>query len=366
MIQSINRSNIFDLIYRQGDLTRQDIVSALQLCLPTVSQNITQLISEGLVHESGSIGNTGGRRAKTFSVVPEARVAIGLDITRDAVTTVAVDIRGQIFYCARAERPFSYTDDYFRFLGDRVELAITDSGLDRERLLGVGIGLPALVSADNQTVTYGEILQITGATCADFSRWIPYPTALYNDANAACFAETWVRKDLSTLFYIMLSNNVGGAFILDGRVYAGGLYRSSEVGHIRLHPHGTRCYCGQAGCVDAYCAVTVLSARTGGDLARFFQQLARGDAALQRVWDAYLDELSLTIVNVHALFDCAIVLGGYVGAYLEPYMPDLRSRVAALGSFSHTADFLTVCSYRTEAIAAGAALNFVGAFLSTI
>jgi hypothetical protein len=49
----------------------------------------------------------------------------------------------------------------------------------------VGIGIPGLVTEDNQTCFYGEILKFTGITCAEFSQYIPLRTALYNDASVA-------------------------------------------------------------------------------------------------------------------------------------------------------------------------------------
>ena len=67
----------------------------------------------------------------------------------------------------------------------------------------------------------------------------------------------------------------------------------------------------------------------------------------------------MTINSVHSLLDCDIVLGGYVGGYLEPYMDDLRGRVEDINTFGDKADFLKVCTYKQQAIAAGAALNFI-------
>ena len=88
------------------------------------------------------------------------------------------------------------------------------------------------------------------------SRYIPYPTALLNDANAAGFAETWINKDIKTAFYLMLSNNIGGAVIIDGSPYAGYHHHSGEVGHLCIERNGRPCYCGQKGCVDRYLAAT--------------------------------------------------------------------------------------------------------------
>ena len=41
-------------------------------------------------------------------------------------------------------------------------------------------------------------------------------------------------------------------------------------------------------------------------------------------WDRYLGYMASTINYVRALLDCDVILGGYVGAYLEPYLDEIR------------------------------------------
>lgn len=365
-IKKLNRTNIFQLLRRSSGMTKQDIVSTLQLCLPTVTQNVNELQDEGLVNESGSIGNTGGRRAKTYDILRDARVAIGLDIARNHITVVMVDLTGAVISRTRIRQKFERTDAYYRQLGSLVDQAASEAGLASERILGVGIGVPGLVTADHQTVFYGEILNFTGATCAEFSKYIRFPTALFNDANAAGLAESWATGGSVNAFYLMLSNNVGGSVVIDGQVYAGQHLRSGEVGHITIIPGGRKCYCGQHGCVDAYLAATELSSLTDGNLASFFDLLSSGNEKAVTTWDQYLDHLALTVNNLNMLFDCPVVLGGYVGEYIGAYMDEVRARARRLNSFENDGNYLRVCSYKTEAIAAGAALHFITLFIDSI
>lgn len=365
-IKKYNHTNIFQLLRKHSTMTKQDIVSALQLCLPTVTQNINELQSEGLVAESGTVGNTGGRRAKTYDIVRSARTAVGLDITRNHITAVLVDLTGSIISRTRVRKKFERSEEYYQYLGALVSRAVAESELPSEQVLGVGIGVPGLVTGDHQTVFYGEILGFTGATCAEFSKYIPYPTALFNDANAAGFAEIWSSDETKDAFYLMLSNNVGGSVVIDGQVYAGRNLRSGEVGHMCIVPRGRLCYCGQYGCVDAYLAATNLSFRTDGNLSSFFALLQSGDPGAAQAWGEYLDHLAITVNNLNMLFDCTIILGGYVGEYIQPYLEEVRRRARQLNSFEDSADYLIGCAYQTEAIAAGAGLYFIAQFIDSI
>lgn len=361
-----NRTRIFRLFRETSAISRQEIVNALNLSLPTVTQNLEKLQTEGLIAQTGTVGNTGGRRARVYSMVHSARTAIGLDITRHHITAVSLDLGGNVIATLQKRRDFSRTDAYYRQMGELIREMISVAHLDKRNILGVGIGVPGLITPDNKTVFYGEILQFTGATCDEFSKYIPYPTALYNDANAAGFAELQELHSCQNIFYLMLSNNVGGAVYLNSQQYCGENIRSGEAGHMIIHPGGKKCYCGQEGCVDAYCSATVLSGLSEGSLSEFFRQLRKQDPQILAAWETYLDDLALTVGNLRMLFDCNIILGGYVGAYMDSYLDALKARLVGKNSFEQAADYLLPCHYKNEAIAAGAALNFIVAFLDSV
>ncbi len=363
-LRKYNTSNIYSFFSDHQDVTKQDLAAGLNLTLPTVSKNIDYLTSLGLIQISGSRGQTGGRRATTYSLCSEARLALGLDITRHHVSCVAVGLNGRIISFRRNWLVFDYSDDYVKAVADLLEQFVNENHIDRDRILGVGIGIPALVKSDHRTVFYSKILSFGEDTYEKFSRHLPYDISLFNDAKASCFAEKWVNKDLRNAFYIMLSNNIGGSMFINGQVYFGNDTRAAEIGHVTLVPNGRQCYCGQCGCVDPYLAATTLSA---DDLAGYFENLkTTTDEKVLNAWSRYLDYIASTINYVRTLLDCDVILGGYVGAYLEPYMDEIRRRTLAISTFDTDADFIKLCSYQHEAIAAGAALYYISQFKETI
>ena len=365
-IKKINRSNIYLLLLQNHGLSRQEIVLKLGLSLPTVTQNIEEMIGEGLVEESGLIGNTGGRRARSYSAVLNARVSIGLDVTKNHITCAAVDLSGNIIEYIRIRQKFESTDNYYKILGSLVDDIIDKTKIQPSRVLGVGIGVPGLVTADNKRIFYGEILNFEGATSSEFGRHIPYPVSLHNDANAAGFAEIWSHDFLANSFYLMLSNNIGGSVLINGQIYSGENLRSGEIGHLKLVPNGKQCYCGQKGCLDTYCAATVLANYTEGNLEKFFEKLHQKDPQAETIWDEYLDYLAQTVSSINTLFDSTVILGGYVGEYIEEYLDDLKSRAAKLHPFVKNAKYLQACKYKKQAIAAGAALSYIDEFIASV
>ena len=69
---------------------------------------------------------------------------------------------------------------------------------------------------------------------------------------------------------------------------------------------------------------------------------------------------------LRTLFDCRVILGGYLGEYIGEYMEELKRLAVAQNTFEENADYLVCCHYKTEAIAAGSALRFISQFLNTI
>lgn len=366
-IKHINRSKIIRLFCKNQTLSRKDLHDELGLSLPTISQNISELLEENLICKSGNVGNTGGRNAEAFSFNSTAKVSMGLDITRHHITMVLIDLLGNIIASTRIRLKYEKDSSYLALVGDLVSRFLAKNNINSEQLLGVGLGIPALTDINNTKVVYSGIMDMDGLTADDFSQYIHYPVKIFNDANAACFAElhepNGCEKDG---FYIMLSTNVGGAVFINGQLYAGDFFRSGEVGHLVIHEDGKPCYCGQKGCLDPYCSATILTENTNEDLKQFFTNLEYGDEAAIRLWNEYLDNLSLAIRNVHVLFDCPIIIGGYVGAYIEKYMGQLKERISRMIPFSQDASFIRPCRYKVEAIAAGTALYFSTKFLESL
>ena len=99
--------------------------------------------------------------------------------------------------------------------------------------------------------------------------------------------------------------------------------RSAEFGHITLVPGGAECSCGKRGCAEAYCSALCLSRKTDNDLAVFFREMNRGKEEYRKLLEEYLDYLAILLNDINMCLDCPVVLGGYMGPYLKPYIPCL-------------------------------------------
>ncbi len=365
-LKAENRNRIFNAIREDGNISGSELSYRLQLSRPTITSNLNDLKEEGLIYECGSLGHTGGRRARAYAVNADKKIAIGMDITRDHITVIMTDLLGRLIYEKQVRKGFSQTADYKKYLGQLVEDSIQEHHLQGSQILGVGIAVPGLTTEDHQEIFYGEILHSTGLTVSDLCRHIPYPCRFYNDAAAGGYAEISQRPELSDVFYISLSNNIGGAVLIGHKVYRGEGPRSGEVGHMTLFPDGRECYCGKKGCFEAYCNAAVLTDTCGGSLDTFFEKLALGDGTCRTVWERYLEHLAIAVNNVRMLFDCKVILGGYVGAHIEEYLPHLKEIASDRNTFEKNGDYLLACRVKKNALAFGSALPFIHEYWKTV
>lgn len=365
-LKKFNQSSIYSVFLRGKPLTKQDIVSELGLSLPTVTKNFNKMLDFGLITDCGKQTNTGGRQAVTYRLVDDFKVALGLDITKNHITIVIVDLMGKIISSNRRRIRFSASSDYYKLLSELVNSSVVKLNLKADQILGIGIGLPALVDKNRQSLIYSHIIDLSPTTYEDFSYCMPYKIKLFNDANAAAYTEIWNSVKLKNAFYLLLSNNIGGAIVVNDTVYQGDNQRSGEIGHVCIVPGGNKCYCGQRGCSDAYLSATNLQNMCNGNLSLFFENLNSGKPDFLAQWDKYLNYLAITVNTINVLFDCTVIIGGYVGGYIDPYLDELKKRVLQLSTFHTNADFIKACSYKQESIAAGAALSLITEFTESV
>lgn len=363
-VKRLNRSNTLRAILQSKKISQPELAQKVNLSWPTVLQNVKELTALGLVQEAGMYESTGGRKAKAYAPIRDAKLAAGLDITQNHISLVLVNLAGEVLRYTRKKRGFSLDAEYLHDLEVLLMDFIEED--EKEKLLGVGISLPGIISESGEQLIHSHVLKLYHVETSCFSSCFPWPCAFVNDANAAGFAELWNRPEADHLVYLSLSNTVGGAVVNGGKIYAGNNLRAGEFGHMTLVPGGRPCYCGQKGCADAYLSAKLLAGYTDGNLAEFFDRLRDGDGSAEQMWQEYMEYLAIAVNNLRMSFDCEIIAGGYVGAFLEEFGAPLKELLAKRNTFEEDGSYLEWCSFKLEASAAGAALLLIERFLQEV
>lgn len=359
-----NKAKIARFILHQGETSKQEISNSLGISMPTVLQDIKELVEEGIVQEVGEYQSTGGRKAKALSVIETNKYSIGIDLTANHIGFVLIDLKGNIIQKDRIRVEFENSMEYYHNISEHLEMFIDISGVNRNKILGVGVSIPGIIDKERMVLVKSHFLQVSNINLKSLTQFTKYSINFENDANCAAMAELNGTKEDAV--YLSLSNSVGGSIYMNGKTYLGAHFRSAEFGHMIIETNGKRCYCGKEGCADAYCAAKVLSSHTDDDLDRFFELLNNHDKEMEKVWDEYLKYLAITVTNLRMIFDCKIILGGYVGGYMSKYMLELGQHALEYNRFENDILYLKNCQYAHEASAVGIALSFVKKYFDSL
>ena len=362
------RSRIYHALYdAHGFVSRQTLASRCGVSMPTLYQNLNELMEQGLVRYSGEGRSTGGRRAQGLEIVPDARISVGIAVAEHRLRLVAADLHlGELAYRA-------VSLDHGRSLSDEVvgiaailESFLDEEKIDRSRLLGVGITFPALLTADSSCIQFAPTLGIRDMPVAPLLENIPYPVYVDNDGSASGHAECFVRREQEDMAYLSLEYGVGGAVLMGGKLYRGRNGHSGEFGHICVEPGGLLCNCGRHGCLEAYCTPLRIEKTFGVTVEEFFQRVEAHDPECEAMLFDMLRHLAVGVNSIHLTLDCDVILGGFFSEFLSPYLPVLRRYVLSGNPFEENADFVQLSSLRRHITPLGAALHFIREFVSTV
>lgn len=156
------------------------------------------------------------------------------------------------------------------------------------------------------------------------------PVVVANDANCAGLGEAWLGagrafKDVLTL---TLGTGVGGAIILDGKLFVGRQGTAGELGLITLNPEGPPCNSGNQGSLEQHCSVQAIKRETGLTPAALYDKAKAGDSDAIAFWHTYGRWLGAGIATlVYVLTPEAVIIGGGISAAAELFLPTTQAEL---------------------------------------
>ncbi|MDU0349529.1 ROK family transcriptional regulator [Actinomyces sp. MRS3W] len=242
---------VFDLVRASDRTSRAELVKRTGLTGATISTITRRLLDEGLLEETGRAPSTGGKPRTFVSVVPDARYAVGVHLTRTDMVLVLTDLLGAIIGRTRREvAQHPGQDGFAQAVHAAVDEIIVGTGVDITKTAGAGVVVSGAAHSEPLGASSPEDLSRFRTSLVQA---IGMPVLMDNDATAAALGEWWVspRGRADDALVVYLGAGIGGGLLVGGRLQRGTSANAGELGHVCVDLNGPVCSCGARGCVEA-------------------------------------------------------------------------------------------------------------------
>jgi glucokinase len=281
--------------------------------------------------------------------------SIGVDLGGTNLRIAAISTEGQLLEKITLGVKVALGRDHV--IGEMCDAIkrLSDQYRGSGRFVGAGIGVPGIIDMET-----GMMMK-----SANLPGWSDYPVRdeierrlgarvfLENDANVAALGEKWLgaARNVDNMAMVTLGTGIGGAIILNGKIFYGMNGMAGEFGHVTVEPNGVPCGCGNHGCAERYASATAVVrmareaiesgqalelAKAASSDAEFgaksiYNLALQGNEDAQRIFRRFgvaLGILLADLVNVLNL-DMFVIGGGVVSAwdaFAPPMFAELRER----------------------------------------
>jgi len=323
-----NQRVVFQEIRTRKRVTRNELAAVTGLTKPTIVNVSRQLLQTGLIVEAERQTRGRGQPAWVLELNPDGAYAAGLNIDRDHLTLVVLDLGGEIRGRVSAEIGFASPEQAQSFFADAWPKLATQSGIRLDRIIGLGIALPdelGTLAFPGKPAAYSAWAEadVAGLFKASFAG----PTFVENDAVAAAIGEAQFGHGLEapSFVYILISVLLGGGIVINRNYFRGENGRSGEIGFLQVE-----CGTGATCTLQEVVSIGALSEwlKQRGIIISGPEDLKRLEAAGAAAVDQWLEVASAYLTSIFGqirqfIDPDSIMLGGRLP---EP----LLDRLAAL------------------------------------
>lgn len=220
-----------------GPVSSAELASITGLTPQTIAYISKKLIADNLALKTGRRRGGRGQPATEIAINPDGGYSIGVNIDRDHLSVILIDLSGEVRGRMHIEKNFMLPDEAFDWIEAAFHSLLRRSGLTGEDLAGVGLAIPFKLGYRRLAITP-----------EGYSAWHDYPSKqrleeiaglpVYeeNDATASAIGESQYGHSIATrsFFYLFFGYGLGGGLVIDGTHVEGAAGHGGEIGHIPL------------------------------------------------------------------------------------------------------------------------------------
>jgi len=321
LLRDLNERTVLETIRAGAPISRAEISRRSGISKPTVSLALESLLQADLVREATERPDGPGYGAVYFEPVAEAAVVLGLDLGARFVRGAVCDLAGEV----RARQDVELTVAEVAEAVEAIERLRTSlletSGLDRNRIDGVVVGVPGVVEQGTGLLRLAEnVAGLEGrAFATELQSALDLPVRLENDVNLAALGEQALGagRGVSDFCFLWIGTGVGLGIVIGGELHRGVGGAAGEIGYLPLgagDPHDRAVRRRGLFEESASGAAVMRAARDAGLVARtpkaVFAAARRGQPAALAAVDVEAARIALAIAAVVPVLDPELVILG--------------------------------------------------------
>lgn len=252
----INSRLVKKQLYTKSPISRVEIAENLGLTTPAVGAIIAPLLAQGLVRERADTAKQvgAGRPRVMLEFVPQAYCVCGVDLGPYYTNYILTDLCGGVLARRRMDVPIEEYGVTMARLREQLPAFLAEFA-HGQRVLGVGIALPGLISGDEGKIyTTFRKGWTEHAPTEELSQLLGLPVHIENNVRAKVIAaEMFGRMVKAEPFaYLSVYYGIACQMIVGDRVLYGDKAAAGEIGHMVVSRGGAVCpTCGNRGCLEA-------------------------------------------------------------------------------------------------------------------
>lgn len=353
---------LLSLLY-EPVLSRSQLARRTNLSNTTITNLIAELIEQGIVTEKAATNDEPdvlrpvGRPRTSICLEPNARFVIGIHIGvgtfRVAFTNLRADIIHSKMHSFDVNSP---TTEVLNQIVTAIKSALPESGLDHQKILGVGVGASGLVDFTTGVNLLAPNLSWHDVPLREYLQdKLPLPVIVDNNVRTMAIGETYfgAGHGVDSVAFVYGRTGVGAGLTFKGQVFRGSSKGAGEIGHsAMLLQGGEPCRCGNSGCLETLVsesailrqAENIAMLNPDGILATLFSEnpdnspiesvfeaARQGDTQVRKMIEERGCYLGVALANLINLFNPELILLGGIFSrgedlFIEPITQTIQQR----------------------------------------
>jgi len=256
-----NKQAIINII-RKNSISRAELSRVTGLTRAAITMIVDKLMDEGIVVETGVVEANYGRKPIILDLNPEYTYAIGLDISRSGCRAGIINIKGKALIDNEINIFGLNSKDALKHIVNEINSLIAISGVNPSKISGLGVSAPGPINVSSGTIINPPDFYVwhNVSVTSFLQSKFPFKVYLENNSIALALAEKYFGegKYFNTYIVLVVNTGVGSGIILNDNLYRGVDGLGGEIGHISVDINGTKCSCGNIGCLEVYASIPAI------------------------------------------------------------------------------------------------------------